>query len=165
MSLRAAHSSARPDIPQIVTRRGHPWSPSFGRFGSEVSIGRVNVLALYDIHGNIDALEAVVRDAPAADVVLVGGDAVPGPFCTAVLDRLAQLPTRWIRGNGEREVAEAIDAPAPAEDDWAAITAKLTANELGPEQSRPLGDLPLTTKIDGVLYCHATPRDDAEILT
>ena len=64
----------------------------------------MNVLALYDIHGNIDALEAVLADAPEPDLVLVGGDAVPGPFAVATLDRLAQLPTRWVRGNGEREV-------------------------------------------------------------
>ena len=125
----------------------------------------MNVLALYDIHGNIDALEAVLRDAPQPDLILVGGDAVPGPFCIATLDRLATLPTRWIRGNGEREVAAAVDGPEPADDDWAAITAKLTAGEIGPERAKPLGDLPLTVEIDGVLYCHATPRDDAEILT
>ena len=53
---------------------------------------RVNVLALYDIHGNIDALEAVLADPRAADpdVVLVGGDVVPGPFARATLDRLAR---------------------------------------------------------------------------
>jgi predicted phosphodiesterase len=122
----------------------------------------VNVLALYDIHGNIDALEAVLAAAPDPDVVLVGGDAVPGAFCVATLDRLAQLPTRWVRGNGEREVAAALDTPPP--DDPAGITSKASAEELG-ERARPLGELPLTVQIDGVLYCHATPRSDEEILT
>jgi len=125
----------------------------------------VNVLALYDIHGNVDALEAVLAAAPQPDLVLVGGDAVPGPFAVATLDRLAQLPTRWIRGNGERETAAALDDHAPDPDDLAAVTAKLSAEELGGERARPLGDLPLTTEIDGVLYFHATPHDDAEILT
>jgi predicted phosphodiesterase len=127
----------------------------------------VNVLALYDIHGNIDALEAVLADPRAAgpDVVLVGGDAVPGPFARATLDRLAALDPRWIRGNGEREVAEAIDGPPPDPDDLAGVTAKLTLEELGPEAARPLGDLPLTLELDGVLYCHATPRSDAEMVT
>ncbi len=122
----------------------------------------MNVLALYDIHGNLDALEAVLAAAPEPDLVLVGGDAVPGPFAAATLDRLAQLPTRWVRGNGERETAAAPERPAP--DDLAAVTARLSADELG-ERARPLGQLPLTTEIDGVLYCHATPRDDAEFLT
>src|SRR5690349_22167664 len=80
----------------------------------------VNVLALYDIHGNVEALEAVLAAAPEPDLVLVGGDAVPGPFAVATLDRLAQLPTRWVRGNGERETAAAVDGPEPAPDDAAA---------------------------------------------
>jgi len=127
----------------------------------------VNVLALYDIHGNIDALEAVLADPRAADpdVVLVGGDVVPGPFAAATLNRLAQLDTRWVRGNGEREVAEAIDGPEPSPDDPARVTAKLTLDEIGTEAARPLGDLPLTVELDGVLYCHATPRADDEMVT
>ena len=51
--------------------------------------------------------------------MLVGGDAVPGPFARATLDRLAALDTRWVRGNGEREVAEAVDGPEPDPDDLA----------------------------------------------
>jgi len=127
----------------------------------------VNVLALYDIHGNIDALEAVLADPRAADpdVVLVGGDVVPGPFARATLDRLAALDTRWVRGNGEREVAEAVDGPEPDPNDLARVTAKLTLDELGAEAARPLGELPLTVELDGVLYCHATPRSDAEMVT
>lgn len=125
----------------------------------------MNVLALYDIHGNVDALEAVLAAAPTPDLVLVGGDAVPGPFAVATLDRLAPLPTRWVRGNGERETAAALTGPAPEPDDVAAVTAQLSAQALGAERARPLGDLPLTAEVDGVLYCHATPHDDAEILT
>ena len=125
----------------------------------------MNVLALYDIHGNLDALEAVLRDAPAPDLILVGGDAVPGPFCIRTLDLLATRPTRWVRGNGEREVAAALDDEDPDPEDVAAYTAKLTAKEVGPERARPLGEIPLTAEVDGVLYCHATPRSDEEILT
>jgi predicted phosphodiesterase len=127
----------------------------------------VNVLALYDIHGNIDALEAVLSDPRARDpdAVVVGGDAVPGPFATATLDRLRELDPRWVRGNGEREVAEALTAAEPDPDDMAAVTAKLTAAEIGAEAARALGDLPLTLELDGVLYCHATPRADAEMVT
>jgi predicted phosphodiesterase len=126
----------------------------------------VNVLALYDIHGNVDALAAVLDEAPAADVVVIGGDAVPGPFAVATLERLRSLPARWIRGNGEREVAEAVGAETrPADDDLAAMTAALTAAELGPEHALPLGELPLTLEFDGVLYCHASPRRDDEMLT
>jgi hypothetical protein len=53
----------------------------------------VRILALYDIHGNPDALDAVLADSRAAgaDGVVVGGDAVPGAFGARVLGRLAAL--------------------------------------------------------------------------
>jgi predicted phosphodiesterase len=129
----------------------------------------VKVLALYDIHGNVDALDAVLTDPRAAgpDAVVVGGDAVPGPFAGAALDRLEALsvPVHWVRGNGEREVAAAVGAPEPAPDDWAAVTGAITAAELGGERALALGELPLTVELDGVVYCHASPRRDDEMLT
>jgi len=129
----------------------------------------MNVLSLYDIHGNVDALDAVLADSRAAhpDVVVVGGDVVPGPFARETLARLDSLsvPVHWVRGNGEREVAGAISAPAPAPDDLAALTAAITAAELGDERAHGLGELPLTVQLDGVLYCHASPRRDDEMLT
>jgi predicted phosphodiesterase len=129
----------------------------------------MNVLALYDIHGNINALEAVLADPRAAvpDAIVVGGDAVPGPFARATLDRLDELgtPVHRLRGNGEREVAAAVGAPAPAEDDLVGRFAAITAAELGDERARALGELPLTLELDGVLYCHASPRRDDEFLT
>ena len=71
----------------------------------------MKILALYDIHGNPDALDAVLGDSrtQAPDVVVVGGDAVPGPLTRQVLDRLDgfNVPVLWVRGNGEREVAAA----------------------------------------------------------
>lgn len=72
---------------------------------------------------------------------LSGGDAVPGPFARATLAGLEALsvPIRWIRGNGEREVAEVVGVSAPADDDLAGRT--------------------------GVLFCHASPRRDDEMLT
>ena len=130
----------------------------------------MKVLALYDIHGNVDALDAVLADPRAADAeaVVVGGDTVPGPFARATLDRLEALdvPTHWIRGNGERETADATRATTPPPpDDFAMVTAAITADDLGPGPAQALGELPLTVTLDGVLYCHATPRADDEIVT
>jgi putative phosphoesterase len=131
----------------------------------------VRILALYDIHGNVDALDAVLADPRAADpdAVVVGGDAVPGPFAADTLARLEALSVavHWVRGNGEREVAEAVGGPArpPDDDDMMLRTARLTAAELGDDRARALGDLPLTLRLDGVLFCHATPRRDDETLT
>jgi hypothetical protein len=132
----------------------------------------VRILALYDIHGNPDALEAVLGDprAQAPDVAVVGGDAVPGPLARQVLDRLdgLDIPLRWVRGNGEREVAAAAarrSGCAPEADDPVARTAAATVAQLGAARARTLGELPLTQTIDGVLFCHASPRRDDEMLT
>jgi predicted phosphodiesterase len=129
----------------------------------------MKILALYDIHGNVEALEAVLADPRAArpQAVVVGGDAVPGPFARRTLDRLDALdvPMHWLRGNGERETAEAVEAPEPPEDDVVARFAALSAAQLGEERARALGELPLTVELDGVTFFHATPRSDVEILT
>lgn len=121
----------------------------------------MKVLAIYDIHGNLEALEAVLGDARAAgpDVVFVGGDAVPGPCAAATLARLRELtvPVRWVRGNGEREVAAAARGEKVPVDGLAARTSQITADEIGRVAASALGELPLTIALDGVLYCHATP--------
>jgi predicted phosphodiesterase len=123
---------------------------------------------LYDIHGNPDALAAVLADARAqnADLIVIGGDAVPGPFAVSVLHCLDQLtvPVRWIRGNGEREVAAAVETE-PDRDDMPAVTAALTATEIGAERAQALSELPVTICVAGVLFCHASPRSDDEMLT
>lgn len=129
----------------------------------------MRILALYDIHGNIDALEAVLSDPRAAepDAIVVGGDVVPGAFAAEVLERLDALGARvgWVRGNGEREVAAAVGAVRAPDDDLAAITAGATAAALGSAAAQRLGGLPLTLEMDGVLFCHASPRRDDEMLT
>lgn len=129
----------------------------------------MRILGLYDIHGNLEALDAVLAD-PAArrpDLVVIGGDAVPGPFAVAVIDRLDGLQTgvRWVRGNGEREVGDAVDRPPPAPGDEPALTARRAARELGASRSRALAALPTTVTVDDVLFCHATPASDEEIIT
>jgi len=130
----------------------------------------MRVLALYDIHGNPDALDAVLADprAQGPDVVVVGGDAVPGGLARQALDRLDGLavPVRWVRGNGEREVAAAAaGGSASTSEDPAVRTASFTAAELGVDRACALGELPPTQMIDGVLFCHASPRRDDEMLT
>ena len=66
----------------------------------------MRIAALYDIHGNLPALEAVlaeVRDAKP-DAIVIGGDVVPGPMPRECLDLLRSLnvPMHCIPGNGER---------------------------------------------------------------
>ncbi len=118
------------------------------------------IAALYDIHGNLAALEAVLAEVPDEATILVGGDVVAGgPHAAETLERLRALGdrVRWIRGNGDRELTagEVGLAPPGALDD--------TLAQLTEEQIAFLHGLPPTVTIDGVLYCHATPRNDLDI--
>lgn len=125
------------------------------------------VAALYDIHGNVDALRAVLAepDVTAADRILLGGDIADGPFPEETLALLAELGDRVIaiRGNGERDVAEAINVAD-------AGTERFVAERIGRAEGERLAKLPLTVTvtIDGLgptLFCHATPGSDDAIIT
>jgi putative phosphoesterase len=79
------------------------------------------VAALYDVHGNLPALEAVLSDIEGLDLdlLVVGGDVASGPMPAEALDRLEAMGdrVRWVRGNADREVVSAYDGGHPAADD------------------------------------------------
>jgi len=125
----------------------------------------LRVAALYDIHGNLPALDAVLAEVDA-DVIVVGGDLVAGPWPAETLERLRGLDgdVRFIRGNADRELVEQTDGLAPAH------LLEFVRERLFEEQLRFLGSLPLTESVEveglgSVLLCHATPRNDEEIFT
>src|SRR5438105_13560718 len=72
----------------------------------------VPVAALYDIHGNLPALEAVLAEVQGAKVdrIVVGGDVLPGPMPRETLRCLGRLdvPVQFIHGNGDRETLAAL---------------------------------------------------------
>jgi diadenosine tetraphosphatase ApaH/serine/threonine PP2A family protein phosphatase len=114
---------------------------------------------LYDVHGNLPALEAVLADAGDADEFVLGGDyALAGAWPRETVERLKGLPNAtWIRGNVDRWLVDRHDAPSPA-----GGTAELAAEALGEELVQELFQLPETATIDGTLYCHASPGSDME---
>jgi putative phosphoesterase len=123
----------------------------------------LRIAALYDIHGNLPALEAVLAEVEAAgvDLVVVGGDLVAGPFPAECLDALTALGPRvaFLRGNGDREVV----AGGEGERAWC-------VERLGPERAAFVASWPPTVRaeVDGlgrVLFCHATPDSDEAFLT
>ena len=117
---------------------------------------------LYDIHGNLPALEAVLADADeaGADRHLLGGDyALFGAWPAETVDRLRELTAEWIRGNGERWTA----SPAEAPDNEVVQGAIEACREcLGDARVRELAALPETHAAEEVLYCHASPRSDVD---
>jgi predicted phosphodiesterase len=130
---------------------------------------RAAVLA--DIHGNLPALDAVLAevDAVGAGAVVLLGDIALGPMPAQTLDRLAGLGDRavWVHGNCEREMVTAFDGgevPGPFGADAAA-----SAGLIGQAHRELIDGLPLTVTLDidglgPVLFCHASPRRDDEMV-
>jgi predicted phosphodiesterase len=135
----------------------------------------VRIAALYDIHGNLPALDAVLDDVRRArvDRIVVGGDVLPGPMPRETLARLLELdvPVAFIEGNGDREVLTRLRGSDPETlPEAVRETLRWNAQQLDADHERVLASWPLTLRleIDGpgdVLFCHATPRNDTDIFT
>jgi len=121
----------------------------------------MRIATLYDVHGNIRALEAVLQEIPDDATIVIGGDVAVGPHPSETLERLRELGDRaiWLRGNADRELTPGEPGLAPAEA-IEPVRAKLTD-----EQIAFLYGLPPTVQIDRVLFCHATPRNDVDVFT
>jgi predicted phosphodiesterase len=136
------------------------------------AVMRVAVLA--DIHGNLPALDAVLADADAAgaDVIVLNGDMATGPMPAQALERLAGLGDRavWVRGNCERELADAWDGKLdPDLPEQARLPAEYCAAQLGRAHRELLDGLPLSVTIEvtglgPVRFCHATAASDTAIV-
>jgi putative phosphoesterase len=138
----------------------------------------MRIAALYDIHGNLPALEAVLDEVrrERVDEVVVGGDVFPGPMpreCLAALLAL-NVPTHFIRGNGDREVVAQFrreETPwfQQAREEWR-VPVRWTAQQLSQREGELVAKWPLTATLEiaglgHALFCHGTPRDDNEIFT
>jgi predicted phosphodiesterase len=125
----------------------------------------VRVAALFDVHGNLPALEAVLAEVgnEPVDVIVCGGDVVGGPYSVEVFDRLASIPNaRLLRGNADRLVLEGVVEHGQ---DWARERVRL-----GEARLQALASWPLTLEleIEGLgrtLFCHAIPSADEPIFT
>jgi predicted phosphodiesterase len=138
----------------------------------------MRIAALYDIHGNLPALEAVLEEIRRHRVnqILPGGDVLPGPMpreCLELLQSL-DLPVQYIMGNGDREVLARMRGVETgwyknAREEWRAPI-DWTAQQLSSEHASLIAGWPATLTInieslDDVLFCHATPRNDTDIFT
>jgi predicted phosphodiesterase len=115
---------------------------------------------LYDIHGNLPALEAVLEDVEraGADRFLLGGDyGTPSPAPRETLDLLRDLPdATWIRGNGERWLRDPPEFPEVVEV-YEAFEGKLADEEID-----RLYGLPIQAEVDGILFVHGSPLSDVD---
>lgn len=146
----------------------------------------MHVAGLYDIHGNLPALEAVLHDVRQANVdqVVIGGDIVPGPMSRESLELLLNLdlPIQFVQGNCELAVlAQMAGMRGTPVTYWGTTSGeplpepylgnmRWSAEQLPPEYESILASWPKTLQlqIDGlgeVLFCHGTPRSETELFT
>ncbi len=135
----------------------------------------MRVAAIYDIHGNLPALEAVLQEIRQANVdrIIVGGDVLPGPMASETLAALLDLdtPMQFISGNGDRVVLEQMRGRESSEvpEQYREVI-RWNAQQLRPDDQQLLASWPDTVRVEipglgTVLFCHATPRNDFEIFT
>ena len=104
----------------------------------------MRIAALYDVHGNVPALEAVLADVDReqTDAIVYGGNLFLGPQPAETAELVRSVEAGFVRGNCDREP-----------DDW-------TRSKLDDETIAWSQGWPLTVELEGVLYCHAAPKDD-----
>src|ERR1035437_3592935 len=141
-----------------------------------MSKAAMRVAVLADIHGNLPALDAVLRDGEACgvDAIVLNGDLADGPMPAQTLDRLEELGSRamWVRGNTDRCLAAALDGTfepsgLPTNPPDAYFTG--CAAKIGQAHRDRLAGLPLSITLDigglgPVAFCHGTARDDNEFI-
>ncbi len=140
-------------------------------------ISLMRVAALYDIHGNLPALRAVLAEVgrEGVETVVIGGDVAAGPLPGETIEQLMALGVRarFVRGNADREVVDAYDKgrrrpeseSGPAERAAAFAAARISRN-----QRDFLADFRTTVvlDVDGLgptVFCHGSPRSDTEVIT
>ncbi len=146
--------------------------------GWDLADGYMPTAAIYDIHGNLPALDSVIKEIrrERVDQIVVGGDVFPGPMPRETMERLLSLdiPVQFICGNGDREVLAQMKGVETewfrgAQEAWREPV-RWTAQQLRLENVKALVGCPktLSVEISGVgevFFCHATPRNDTEIFT
>lgn len=130
----------------------------------------MRIAVLSDIHGVLPALEAVLAepDVRSADHIVLTGDLAAGPQPVETLDLLVELGDRavWVRGNADRELVilsrgGTTSIPDPVAP-WAA--SQLTADHIARLDALPLSVVLEVGRLGPTLFCHATPRDDEEVV-
>jgi putative phosphoesterase len=135
----------------------------------------MRVAAIYDIHGNLPALEAVLQEIrqEKVDHIVVGGDVLPGPMPRETLELLRDLdpPAHFIYGNGEVAVLQQMAGKEQSAMPQAfRPVIRWTAQQLHPDHQQWLSSWPKTLTLEigalgSVVFCHATPQNENDIFT
>jgi putative phosphoesterase len=134
----------------------------------------MRVAALYDIHGNLPALDAVLGEVrrEGIDHLVVGGDVVPGPMIREALERLLHLdiPVQFIRGNCELEVLAELNGVKSTLPEQYRVVTRWSGEQLSQDQQGFMTSWPKTLRLEipgigAALFCHGTPQNENDIFT
>ncbi len=137
----------------------------------------MRVAALYDIHGNLPALRAVLAEVAheSVDAILVGGDVAAGPLPRETIEQVIALGerARCVRGNADREIVDAYDRgryEIETEHEAARRTAAFAVSRISRTQRNFLAGFAPHVRLDlkglgPTLFCHGSPRSDTEFIT
>jgi len=121
------------------------------------------VAVLSDVHGNADALAAVLAEVEqeAPDLIVFGGDFSWGPLAEETVELVQGLNARFVRGNADRAVLE--NKSETEKEQWmqAHHTPEMRELIAGFEEH-------VVVEVDGlgpVRICHGSPRTDEECVT
>ena len=126
----------------------------------------LRIAVLSDIHGNLPALEAVLNEVgrERPDLIVFGGDVASGPMPAETIELLRTLEgARFVRGNADRGLIEEFDGKTPSA--MPGPSAGWCASQLNSAQRDFLASFEDRFEVDGVLFCHASPRNDTDVFT
>jgi Calcineurin-like phosphoesterase len=133
----------------------------------------MRVAAIYDVHANLPALQAVLAEVAAfdPDLIVFGGDLFDGPMPRETIQLVRRVvQRRFVRGNGERLLLEhyARDGPPPGEkeaaDYWCAKQLTPDERDFIARSAEDSFSLDIPT-LGATFFCHGSPRSVEEIIT
>ncbi|HLI60676.1 MAG TPA: hypothetical protein VKV21_13525 [Solirubrobacteraceae bacterium] len=132
--------------------------------------GEIKHRALQRLRWSVSAVDGLLDEELDAenrvDVIVVAGNVVGGPLAREALELVGARPERvaWIADNAERETVAAWDG-APVADSEPGRAAAWSAEAIDRGWRDRLASWPVELRLDGICFCHGSPRQDDEILT
>ena len=132
----------------------------------------MRIAALADIHGNLPALQAVLKEMrrETPDLVVVCGDVASGPMPAETISLLKEMTeVRYVRGNADRGLVQAFDSHDGPE--WSGPFGEWCVGQISRADRDFLDSFEATVLVEDVeglgrvLFCHGSPRSDVEIMT
>ncbi len=124
------------------------------------------------IHGNMAALEAVLKDIEQekCDTIYGLGDLVGyGPHPNEVIEIFRQLNIPTVQGCWDEDIVEGLNAcecsyPSLLAEKRGRIAHEWTNQQIKPENREYLAQLPHTLKVDNLCFVHGSPQSNHEYL-